>query len=285
LSIKITALLGHAMNQPLFQHTKHEEHCPQCGALLQIKQGKKGLFLGCSAYPQCDYLKPLQASNEVKTLKILEQTCPQCGHLLALKQGHFGMFIGCSNYPECHFVVHEEAEAVTQVVQAVLFRDVHVLLSFVLAVVAGLVKKIEIPWDILSLYTALLFALSFVFLSFGFLISSAIKNQEMGQGVAFLLWLILLAFLDLALMGFLMKSNVREDIIFFIALINPIEVFRIAAISLFDPNLAVIGVASNFVLNNFSVFGFVLYSIFYPLILGAIMLVGGYFIFSSRDLV
>jgi len=132
---------------------------------------------------------------------------------------------------------------------------VPLLLSFVLAVVAGLVKKIEIPWDILSLYTALLFALSFVFLSFGFLISSAIKNQEMGQGVAFC------------------------------ALINPIEVFRIAAISLFDPNLAVIGVASNFVLNNFSVFGFVLYSIFYPLILGAIMLVGGYFIFSSRDLV
>ena len=162
---------------------------------------------------------------------------------------------------------------------------VPLLLSFVLAVVAGLVKKIEIPWDILTLYTALLFALSFVFLSFGFLISSAIKNQEMGQGVAFLLWLILLAFLDLALMGFLMKSNVREDIIFFITLINPIEVFRIAAISLFDPNLAVIGVASNFVLNNFSVFGFVLYSIFYPLILGAIMLVGGYFIFSSRDLV
>ena len=162
---------------------------------------------------------------------------------------------------------------------------VPLLLSFVLAVVAGLVKKIEIPWDILSLYTALLFALSFVFLSFGFLISSMIKNQEMGQGVAFLLWLILLAFLDLALIGFLMKTNVREDIIFFIALINPIEVFRIAAISLFDPNLAVIGVASNFVLNNFSAFGFVIYSIFYPLILGAIMLVGGYFIFSSRDLV
>ena len=114
LSRKITALLGHAMNQPLFQPTKHEEHCPQCGALLQIKQGKKGLFLGCSAYPQCDYLKPLQASLEVRNLKMLEQTCPQCGHLLALKQGHFGMFIGCSNYPECHFVVHEEAEEKTE---------------------------------------------------------------------------------------------------------------------------------------------------------------------------
>ncbi|MBN6063045.1 type I DNA topoisomerase [Aggregatibacter actinomycetemcomitans] len=102
------------MSEPLFQATKHEEHCPQCGALLQIKQGKKGLFLGCSAYPQCDYLKPLHANNEVKILKMLEQTCPECGRLLALKQGHFGMFIGCSNYPNCHFVVHEEAEEETE---------------------------------------------------------------------------------------------------------------------------------------------------------------------------
>ena len=43
------------MNQSLFHHSKQQEYCPQCGAPLQIKQGKKGLFLGCSAYPECDY--------------------------------------------------------------------------------------------------------------------------------------------------------------------------------------------------------------------------------------
>ncbi|MFY1027994.1 hypothetical protein CFY87_08115 [Actinobacillus seminis] len=96
------------MSNSLFQSTKHQEHCPQCGALLQIKQGKKGLFLGCSAYPACDYLKPLQAQFTPKIIKNLDESCPKCGHFLQLKQGHFGMFIGCSHYPECDFVVHEQ---------------------------------------------------------------------------------------------------------------------------------------------------------------------------------
>ena len=97
------------MTASLFHHTKQEEYCPKCGSLLQIKQGKKGLFLGCSAYPQCDYLRPLQRT-EHKVLKTLDETCPKCGHLLQLKQGTFGMFIGCSAYPECDFVVRDEEE-------------------------------------------------------------------------------------------------------------------------------------------------------------------------------
>lgn len=98
------------MTERLFQHHKQVELCPQCGSPLHIKQGKKGLFLGCSAYPNCDYLKPLHPQQESKIIKELEQTCPECGHNLLLKQGHFGMFIGCSHYPECRFIVHEEAQ-------------------------------------------------------------------------------------------------------------------------------------------------------------------------------
>ncbi|MGR3806967.1 putative DNA topoisomerase [Pasteurella testudinis DSM 23072] len=88
---------------------RQAELCPKCGAALQLKQGKKGLFLGCTAYPACDYLKPLQQS-ESKILKVLPQACPQCGNPLVLRQGHYGMFIGCSHFPECHYIVHEQAE-------------------------------------------------------------------------------------------------------------------------------------------------------------------------------
>ncbi|MFQ1047788.1 DNA topoisomerase family protein [Avibacterium paragallinarum] len=98
------------MNKSLFQASKHTEHCPQCGAALQIKKGKKGLFLGCTAYPQCDFIKPLHPHSETKVLKTLEQACPQCGHFLQLKQGQYGMFIGCSHYPDCDYIVHEELE-------------------------------------------------------------------------------------------------------------------------------------------------------------------------------
>lgn len=102
------------MTDPLFHHTKQEEHCPQCGALLQIKQGKKGLFLGCSAYPECDYLRPLHKSAH-QVLKELDELCPQCGNPLQLKQGAFGMFIGCSHYPECDFVVHDSPQEESQI--------------------------------------------------------------------------------------------------------------------------------------------------------------------------
>ena len=148
-----------------------------------------------------------------------------------------------------------------------------------------LYKGVSIPWGVLVLYFGLLFSLSIVFLSLGFFISSLIKNQETGQGVAFLLWLIMLAFIDLALIGLLMRSSVDEYVIYSIAMLNPIELFRIAALSLFDPNLAVIGTASYFILGTFSKATFVAYAIIYPLVLGAILLVCGYLGFSKRDLV
>lgn len=102
------------MAEQLFQYKKSEEYCPQCGEILQIKRGKKGLFLGCSAFPQCDFIKPLQAHSEVKVLKDLEESCPQCAAKLQIKSGQFGLFIGCSAYPECDFVVHEEVEQAPQ---------------------------------------------------------------------------------------------------------------------------------------------------------------------------
>lgn len=90
----------------LFKSTKQAEICPECGSILQLKQGKNGLFLGCSAYPDCNYIKPLHQASHI--IKELDECCPECGNKLQLKQGHYGIFIGCSNYPECHFIVHEE---------------------------------------------------------------------------------------------------------------------------------------------------------------------------------
>ena len=162
---------------------------------------------------------------------------------------------------------------------------VPLLFSLLLCVVVGFIKGVSIPWSVPVLYFGLLFSLSIVFLSLGFFISSLIKNQETGQGVAFLLWLIMLAFIDLVLIGLLMRSSVDEYVIYSIAMLNPIELFRIAALSLFDPNLAVIGTASYFILGTFSKATFVAYAIIYPLVLGTILLVCGYLGFSKRDLV
>lgn len=85
----------------LFSVPKNES-CPQCGAALAIRSGKHGPFLGCSHYPECDYLRPLKSQADGHIVKVLDgQLCPACQSTLVLRQGRFGMFIACSNYPEC----------------------------------------------------------------------------------------------------------------------------------------------------------------------------------------
>ncbi|VDZ53793.1 DNA topoisomerase [Citrobacter freundii] len=52
-------------------------------------------FLGCSHYPECDYIRPLKSSADGHIVKVLEgKLCPACGAELVLRQGRFGMFIG-----------------------------------------------------------------------------------------------------------------------------------------------------------------------------------------------
>lgn len=81
---------------------RKNEPCPQCGAELVIRSGKHGPFLGCSHYPECDYIRPLKSSADGHIVKVLEgKLCPACGAELVLRQGKFGMFIGCSDYPTC----------------------------------------------------------------------------------------------------------------------------------------------------------------------------------------
>lgn len=33
--------------------------CPRCGSDLVHKKGKYGAFIGCTAYPKCDYTEKL----------------------------------------------------------------------------------------------------------------------------------------------------------------------------------------------------------------------------------
>lgn len=85
----------------LFSVRKNEQ-CPECGESLVIRTGKHGPFLGCSRYPECEYVRPLKNQADGHIVKVLEgQVCPECGAELVLRQGRFGMFIGCSRYPEC----------------------------------------------------------------------------------------------------------------------------------------------------------------------------------------
>lgn len=85
----------------LFSARKNEP-CPRCGADLVIRSGKHGAFLGCSHYPECDYIRPLKQQADGHIVKVLEgQCCPLCQDALVLRQGRYGMFISCGQYPAC----------------------------------------------------------------------------------------------------------------------------------------------------------------------------------------
>ena len=160
-----------------------------------------------------------------------------------------------------------------------------VLFAMVVAVIYGGFKGAPIPWDIFFLYIGLLFALSSAFLGIAFFISSFVKNSEVALGIAFFIWILLLAFIDIALISLMMQQRFSEELIIFIALVNPMEIFRVAAISLFDPELTVMGPVAFYILDSIKQTAFVLISIGYPLVLGAVFAYLGFKIFEKKDLV
>jgi len=160
-----------------------------------------------------------------------------------------------------------------------------VLFAMVIAIVYGAFKGADIPWEIFFLYTGLLFSLSFAFLGIAFFISSFVKSSEVALGIAFFIWIFLLAFIDIALISLMMQERFSTELIITISMANPMEIFRIAAISLFDPELTVMGPVAFYILDSMSQGMFVAVSVIYPTLLGLAFATLGYNIFKKKDLV
>ncbi len=92
-------------NQPqMEQNIEHnletiKEVCEKCGAPLAIRTGKYGKFLGCSKYPECDYIKKFSHSTGVK--------CPLCGEgeIVSRRSRFKKIFYSCNQYPKCKFAL------------------------------------------------------------------------------------------------------------------------------------------------------------------------------------
>ena len=160
-----------------------------------------------------------------------------------------------------------------------------VFFAMILAIIYGAILGTDIPWAIFFLYTGLLFALSSAFLGIAFFISSFVKSSEVALGMAFFIWIFLLAFIDIALISLMMQNRFPTGFIITISMLNPMEIFRVAAISLFDPELTVMGPVAFYILDSMSQGLFVLFSIGYPLLLGVLFATLGFVIFKKKDLV
>ena len=76
-----------------------DETCDKCGAPMVVKVGRFGVFLACSAYPECKNTRELEEPESDADAE--PEACENCGKPMVVKRGRFGQFLACSGYPDC----------------------------------------------------------------------------------------------------------------------------------------------------------------------------------------
>ena len=71
--------------------------CPKCESELSYKKGRYGVFIGCSAYPDCKHIESLKKPKETGI------QCVAChtGSIVERRSRRGTNFYSCSRYPEC----------------------------------------------------------------------------------------------------------------------------------------------------------------------------------------
>ncbi|MDH5767035.1 MAG: ABC transporter permease [Gammaproteobacteria bacterium] len=159
-----------------------------------------------------------------------------------------------------------------------------VFIAMLIAVIAGVIKGAEVPWSILIYYTGLLIVLSWCFLGIGMLISSLARSADVATGAAFVIWLLLILFLDLIVLGLLVQEGISMEAAVAMSLANPLQVFRTAAMLLFDAQLVLLGPSAFVILDQFGANGFLTFALIYPVIIGTLCAAVGYKVFKQSDL-
>jgi DNA topoisomerase-1 len=76
--------------------------CEKCGqGELLERISRLGFFLGCSRYPDCDFIEDLSPETGSEEGEAETPTCDNCGREMVVKRGRWGNFLACSGYPDC----------------------------------------------------------------------------------------------------------------------------------------------------------------------------------------
>jgi DNA topoisomerase I len=80
------------------------QKCEKCGeGELLERISRHGFFLGCSRYPDCDFIRDLSPELPAGTEDGQPATeyCENCGREMVIKRGRWGAFLACTGYPDC----------------------------------------------------------------------------------------------------------------------------------------------------------------------------------------
>jgi Cu-processing system permease protein len=92
--------------------------------------------------------------------------------------------------------------------------------------------------------------LSIGMLGVGMLISTFTPRSGAALGVAIFVWLVLVFVGDLGLMGTAAATSMPVGVLFAVALLNPVEAFRLTALTAFSGSLDVLGPAGTFAVDT-----------------------------------
>ena len=101
------------------------------------------------------------------------------------------------------------------------------------------------------LMVLLAFLLALVSLSLGFLISSSVRKGSTALSIALFIWLLLLVFGDLGLMGTAMVLKLGVSQLLTLTMLNPMQIFKIAAILNIRGSLEVLGPAGLYAMRTY----------------------------------
>lgn len=75
--------------------------CPNCGQKMLVRNSRFGTqFLGCSGYPECKTMMPLNQNGETQEPETTDEKCEKCNSEMVIKIGPYGKYLQCTN-EEC----------------------------------------------------------------------------------------------------------------------------------------------------------------------------------------
>ncbi len=157
--------------------------------------------------------------------------------------------------------------------------------ALLFSVNSPLFKHLVVPWHVYLIYSGLVAALSLCFLGISYFISSLSQRQDTAIFTAFFVWFFFVALLDVGILGLFLKFGISINLVLAMALANPLELFRIAAFSLFDVKLAVIGPIAWTLLGKIGNNGLLMIAYIYPIFMGLFIGFVGLIYFKNNDFI
>jgi len=86
-----------------FEDNTPVKDCPKCKKPMVQKEGRFGMFLACTGYPECKHTESIGRENSNKDTGVacFEPGCK--GTIIEKKSKRGKIFYGCSRYPDCDF--------------------------------------------------------------------------------------------------------------------------------------------------------------------------------------